>query len=91
MDIKILTTKVKLQHLLERIKAKGENENLDEQQTLIEAILLISELQKQSTKHLKLVSNMRHTTQSTTKLILTKFGFGYKLNSKASNPVKAYV
>jgi hypothetical protein len=44
MDIKIITTKVKLQHLLERIKAKGENENLDEQQTLIEAILLISEL-----------------------------------------------
>ena len=56
MDIKILTTKVKLQHLLERIKAKGENENLDEQQTLIEAILLISELQKQSTKHYSVAS-----------------------------------
>ena len=60
MDIKILTTKVKLQHLLERIKAKGENENLDEQQTLIEAILLISELQKQSTKHYSVTSEYRH-------------------------------
>ena len=60
MDIKILTIKVKLQHLLERIKAKGENENLDEQQTLIEAILLISELQKQSTKHYSAASEYRH-------------------------------
>ena len=60
MDIKILTTKVKLQHLLERIKAKGENENLDEQQTLIEAILLISELQKQSTKHYSVASEYRN-------------------------------
>jgi cell division protein ZapA (FtsZ GTPase activity inhibitor) len=60
MDIKILTTKVKLQHLLERIKVKGENENLDEQQTLIEAILLISELQKQSTKHYSVASEYRH-------------------------------
>ena len=59
-DIKILTTKVKLQHLLERIKAKGENQNLDEQQTLIEAILLISELQKQSTKHYSVASEYRH-------------------------------
>ena len=60
MDIKILTTKVKLQHLLERIKAKGETENLDEQQTLIEAILLISELQKQSSKHYSVASEYRH-------------------------------
>ena len=60
MDINILTTKVRLQHLLERIKAKGENENLDEQQTLIEAILLISQLQKQSTADYSTATEYRH-------------------------------